>query len=105
MEVPGAPLTLGLGRGALATSGRDHRRWRRGGVEMHHLVDPASGLPSITSLRRVTAYAETAAAAEVTAKALILAGDEAAAREANALGIPCVLVTDDDRVILAGGLA
>ena len=105
VDVPGAPLTLGLGRGALATSGRDHRRWRRGGVEMHHLVDPASGRPAMTSLRRVTAYAETAAAAEVTAKALILAGDEAAATEANALGIPCVLVTDDDRVILTGGLA
>ncbi len=105
VDVPGAPLTLGLGRGALATSGRDYRRWRRGGIEMHHLVDPASGLPAVTSLRRVTAYAETAAAAEVTAKALMLAGEEAAVTEANALGLPCVLITDDDRVILTGGLA
>jgi FAD:protein FMN transferase len=105
VDVPGTTLTLGLGRGALATSGRDHRRWRRGGVEMHHLVDPASGRPAMTSLRRVTAYAETAAAAEVTAKALLLAGEEAAATEADALGLPCVLITTDDRLILAGGLA
>ena len=33
-------LTLGLTRGGLATSGRDRRRWRRGGVEQHHLIDP-----------------------------------------------------------------
>ncbi len=58
VEVPGAPVTLGLGSGALATSGRDHRRWRRGGVELHHLVDPATGLPAVTSLLRVTAFAE-----------------------------------------------
>ncbi len=105
VEMSGAPLTLGLPCGGLATSGRDYRVWRRGGIGLHHLVDPASGLPSTTSLRRVTAYAETAAAAEVAAKALILAGERAATTEANALGIPCVLICDDDRVILAGGLA
>ncbi len=105
VEVPGVPLTLGLRSGALATSGRDYRRWRRGGVELHHLVDPASGLPAVTSLRRVTVHAETAAAAEVAAKALLLAGECAATIEAEALGIPAVLVTDDERVVLAGGLA
>ena len=33
-------LTLGLERGGLATSGTDRRRWRRGGRELHHLIDP-----------------------------------------------------------------
>jgi len=105
VDVPGAPLTLGLGSGALATSGRDHRRWRRGDAEFHHLVDPATGLPAVTSLLRVTAFAESAVGAEVTAKALLLAGEHAARIEADALGIAAVLVTDDGRVVLAGGLA
>ena len=84
----GDPLTLGLRSGALATSGRDHRRWHRGGVELHHLVDPRTGRPAVTSLLRVTAFAETAADAEVAAKALLLAGGPAARTEAEALGIP-----------------
>jgi thiamine biosynthesis lipoprotein len=105
VEVPGASLTLGLQSGALATSGRDHRRWHRGGVEFHHLIDPATGLPSTTSLQRVTAFADSAAAAEVAAKALLLAGEYGARIEAESLGIPAVLVTDDKRVVLVGGLA
>jgi len=105
VEVPGPPLTLGLPSGALATSGRDHRRWRRGGVELHHIVDPSTGLPAATSLLRVTAFADSAAGAEVAAKALLLAGEHAARTEADALGIPAVLITDDGRVVLAGGLA
>ncbi len=105
VEVPGAPLTLGLPSGALATSGLDHRRWRRGGVELHHLIDPATGLPAVTSLLRVTVFADTAAAAEVSAKALLLVGEHAARVEAQALGIPAVFVTGDGRVVLAGGLA
>ena len=105
VETPGRELTLGLASGALATSGRDHRRWRRGGVELHHLVDPSTGLPAVTSLLRVTAFAATAAAAEVAAKVLLLAGERAALVEADALGIPAVLVAGDGRVVLAGGLA
>jgi hypothetical protein len=41
----------------------------------------------------------------VWAKALFLAGAEAAEREADVLGLPCVLVTADGRTRLAGGLA
>jgi hypothetical protein len=42
--------------------------------------------------------------AEVRAKALFLVGAEAAALEAEATGVPAVLVTDDGRVSLVGGL-
>jgi len=105
VDVPGSPLTLGLHCGALATSGRDHRRWRRGGFELHHIIDPASGMPAVTSLQRVTAFGHDAAAAEVTAKALLLAGKDAARIEADRLAVPAVLVTAEGRVELVGGLA
>ncbi len=104
VDVPGTPITLGVTAGGVATSGRDHRRWRRGGVELHHLVDPATGATSRSDLLRVTAVGDSAASAEVAAKTLFLAGERAAAEEASSLGIPCVLVTGDGRVVLAGGL-
>jgi thiamine biosynthesis lipoprotein len=104
VDVPGTPITLGVTAGGVATSGRDHRRWRRGGVELRHLVDPATGAASRSDLLRVTAVGDSAASAEVAAKTLFLAGERAAAEEASTLGIPCVLVTGDGRVVLAGGL-
>jgi FAD:protein FMN transferase len=105
VETSGEPLTLELaGDGALATSGRDRRRWRRNGREAHHLIDPRTGAPSESDLLRVTVVAADAVAAEVLAKALFLAGAERAAAEADADGIPAVLVTEDERTILSGGL-
>jgi FAD:protein FMN transferase len=106
VETGGDPLTLELAHGtALATSGRDRRRWRRDGRELHHLIDPRTGAPSDTDLLRVTVVAPDAVEAEVTAKALFLAGVERAEEEANVSGIPSVLVTEKGRTILAGGLA
>jgi thiamine biosynthesis lipoprotein len=105
VDLPAGSLTLGLARGALATSGVDHRRWRRGGIELHHLIDPRTGLPSVSDLLRVTAFAETAAGAEVNAKTLLLAGEAAARAEAESHGIPAVLLTRDGRVAVVGGLA
>jgi len=91
------------GRG-LATSGRDRRRWRRNGEELHHLIDPATGAPSPSDVLRLTLVAPDAVEAEVWAKALYLAGADEAAREADMRGLPCVLVTADGRTRLAGGL-
>jgi FAD:protein FMN transferase len=105
VDVPGTPLTLGLSRGGVATSGRDVRRWRRGGREQHHLIDPTTGLPSQSDLVGVTVVAATTVEAEVQAKALFLAGESVAAQEARATGLPCILRTRDGRVVRAGGLA
>ena len=106
VEAPDGPLALELsGSCALATSGRDSRRWRRAGRELHHIIDPATGEPSGSDLLRVTVVAHDAVDAEVTAKALFLAGSEAARREADELSIPAVLVTAAGRTITAGGLA
>ncbi|MCZ0986619.1 FAD:protein FMN transferase [Streptomyces diastatochromogenes] len=37
--------TVALRHGGLATSGTTARRWRRGGHDLHHIVDPRTGLP------------------------------------------------------------
>ena len=104
VETADGELTLELTSGGLATSGRDRRRWRRNGEELHHLIDPATGLPSPSDLLRVTVVASDAVEAEVWAKALYIAGEEEAVREADMRGLPCVLVTVDGRARRAGGL-
>lgn len=97
-------LTLELTSGALATSGRDRRRWRRGERELHHLIDPATGVPADGDLLRATVVASDAVAAEVWAKALFLVGGDAGVAEAEALCMPSVFVSTDGRTRLAGGL-
>ena len=89
-------LTLELSRGAIATSGRDRRRWQRGVEELHHLIDPTTGRPAETDLVRVTVVAASATEADVLAKVAFLGA---------AVDAPRVLVTADGRTILAGGLS
>jgi FAD:protein FMN transferase len=105
VETPDGSVTLALERGALATSGADRRRWQTDDGEQHHLIDPATGRSALSDLLRVTVVAPSAVEAEVLAKALFLAGEEGGAAEADALGVPVLLVTIDGRVRTAGGLA
>ncbi len=95
VETADGEITLGLEDGALATSGRDRRRWRRGGEEAHHLIDPTTGAPAAGDLLRVTAVAPTAVEAEVLAKAIFLGAPVEG---------PAVLVTADGRTVVTGGL-
>ncbi len=62
--------------GGLATSGRTKRRWLRGGVEQHHLIDPATGQPSQSPWDEVTVCGSSCLAADVAAKAAFLLGDD-----------------------------
>ena len=104
VETGDGSLTLELTSGALATSGRDRRRWQRSGRELHHLIDPGTGAPADSDLVRATVVATDAVTAEVWAKAVFLAGSEAGAAEADARGLPAVLVSLDGTTRLAGGL-
>lgn len=97
-------MTVELSGGGLATTGRDRRHWRRGGRTLHHLIDPATGTSATGDLVRVTVVAADAIAAEAWAKALFLAGADAAVTEANSRGLACVVVTGDGRTLTAGGL-
>ena len=89
-------LTVELTRGAIATTGRDRRRWRRAGEEYHHLIDPCTGRPAETDLLGVTVVADTAVEAEVLAKVAFLGGE---------VDVPRVLVGADGSVFVAGDLA
>ena len=72
---------------------------------MHHLIDPRTGAPAGSDIVRITVVATDAVDAEVLATSLFLAGMDGAAAEADAAGIPAVIVGADGRTLLAGGLA
>jgi thiamine biosynthesis lipoprotein len=96
VETSDGQITLALEDGAIATSGSDRRRWRRGGTDAHHLIDPKLGLPAAGDYLRVTVVAPSATEAEVLAKAVFLGAPVEG---------PAVLVKADGTTILAGGLA
>jgi FAD:protein FMN transferase len=99
IETGGETITVALEDAAIATTGRDRRRWRRSGDERHHLIDPATGCPAETDLLRVTVVAPTAVEAEVLAKSLFLGGVTAAP------AATAVLVSEDGRTEFTGALA
>jgi len=60
--------------GGLATSTVTRRQWQQDGQPRHHIIDPRSGEPANTHWLSVTVHAPSAVAAEVFAKALLIAG-------------------------------
>jgi thiamine biosynthesis lipoprotein len=96
-------LRVAIAAGAVATSASTRRRWRVGGIEQHHLIDPGTGAPADTGLRAVTIVADEAARAEVVAKAAFVAGADRAAAVAEEAGVTGLLfTTSGDAVLLSG---
>jgi len=60
----------------VATSGVDYRRWRRGTVEQHHIIDPRTRRPAATDLRTATVVAPDATQADLYALLVVLLGRE-----------------------------
>ncbi len=92
LELPGGHREVAIRSGALATSGVSRRRWRRGGVEQHHLVDPRTGEPARHDVWSVTASATNCAQAEVAAKVAFLLGRSEGTRFLLRHGISALLV-------------
>jgi FAD:protein FMN transferase len=62
---------------AAATSGIGRRSWIDvEGRPAHHLLDPSTGRPAYTGIVQATAFAQSAAFAEVCAKAALLSGPD-----------------------------
>ena len=88
--------------GAVATSSVTCRRWRRGDTVLHHIIDPATGLPAQGPWRTASVAAVTCADANAAATAAIVAGARAESWLAGA-GLPARLVGHDGQVVCVGG--
>ena len=97
-------VLLALAEGAVATSSVGGRRWRRGGQTMHHLIDPATGLPGRSDVHTATVLAPTAQQAEVAAKVALLLGRRAGTKRLAAAGLAGLLIGHDGETTMVGAL-
>jgi thiamine biosynthesis lipoprotein len=94
--------TVVLRTGGLATSGTVARRWRRGGVELHHLIDPRTGSPAPEVWRTATVAAACCVDANIASTAAIIRGS-GAVEWLGELGLAARLVAVDGSEVLLGG--
>jgi thiamine biosynthesis lipoprotein ApbE len=95
-EDSGAPIeegeeTISIRSGGIATSSTTVRKWTRGGVALHHIIDPATGLPSDGPWRTATVVAGTCVDANIASTAAIVMGP-AAVQWLEAARLPARLV-------------
>jgi len=93
--------TVALRTGGLATSSTTVRRWRAGGREHHHIVDPRTGLAAEEVWRTASVAAATCVDANTASTAAIIRGREAPAWFERS-GLPARLVGRDGSVCYAG---
>jgi thiamine biosynthesis lipoprotein len=87
---PTVSQTVRLTDAAIATSGRDYRRWERDGHLLHHIIDPYTGRPATSDVLSASVIAPSAVQAEVWAKASIIT--------ATVAPFPTLLVSDDGSI-------
>ncbi len=93
--------TVAVRSGGLATSGIAVRHWRLGTDEVHHLLDPATGLPVAPWWRTVTVCAASCVDANTASTASMVMGP-AAPSWLEARSLPARLVAVDGRVTTVG---
>lgn len=93
---PDQPIAvLAVSDRAVATSSVRIRRWTAGRSQVHHLIDPRTGLPGGAGLCAVTVVSDDVADAEVNAKTLFLEGRDAIADVVRSeLTAACWVTTD-----------
>ena len=98
---PPCQVTLTEGS-AVATSSTVRRTWRRGGVRIHHVVDPRTAAPAAPVWRSATVAARTCVEANTASTAAIILG-RTAARWLSERGLTARLVDQQQRVVHIGG--
>ena len=94
--------SVALRDGGLATSSTRVRSWRRGSQIVHHIVDPATGLPARAWWRTVSVAADSCVHANAAATAAIVLGKRAVPW-LQMLGLPARLVGEGGAVRRVGG--
>ncbi|HET7028921.1 MAG TPA: FAD:protein FMN transferase [Candidatus Limnocylindrales bacterium] len=88
--------------GAIATSSTTVRRWARGDLAVHHLIDPRTGGPVDSPWRTATVAAATCVEANTAATAAIVLGQRAV-DWLERMAMPARLVAQDGSIVRIGG--
>ncbi len=105
LDPPSILTTLGVSDGGIATSSTRTRRWLQHGRERHHMIDPATGLPSLTDIAAATVIANSGWLAEAHATAVLLGGFGDALDYFAAYGLSGLVVALDGSVVATPDLA
>ncbi|MDR5696054.1 MAG: FAD:protein FMN transferase [Armatimonadota bacterium] len=90
----------------VATSGLDFRRWKRGGVIHHHIIDPRTWQPAQTDVFTVTVVAEDVLEANLHALVTMILGARDGLRYLlNQKGVEALMVREDAQVLTTPGFA
>lgn len=100
-ELADGPV-VSIQSGGLATSTTLVRRWIRGGEPLHHLIDPATGLPAAEHWTTVSVAAASCLDANIASCAAILLGPAAPEWLADR-DLPARLVEPDGEVTCVAG--
>jgi thiamine biosynthesis lipoprotein len=85
--------------GALVMSTVAIRRWRRGGQEHHHIIDPRTGRPTDSDVVAVAVADASAARGEALAKAAIIAGSTEGVALLRSANVKAWVVSDHTTMI------
>jgi FAD:protein FMN transferase len=99
--VDGPGQRISVSTGGLATSSTTVRRWRAGGADHHHIVDPRTGSPAEEIWRTVSVAASTCVDANTASTAAIVRG-RAAPAWLERSGLPARLVAPDGTIAYTG---
>ena len=94
--------TISITSGGLATSSTTVRRWTRGGVAQHHIIDPSTGLPSQSRWRTATVAAGSCVDANIASTAAIVM-DRFAQFWLETNGLPSRLVARNGQIHRVAG--
>lgn len=99
-SAPGQTVTISSG--GLATSSTTVRTWEQGDRRVHHIINPATGVPAASCWRTVSVAAGTCTDANIASTAAIIRGD-AAPGWLHGLGLPARLVRYDGTAMTTAG--
>lgn len=88
---------------AIVTSTSLLRRWRRGGEELHHIIDPISGSPTDAGVAAVVARGPEAWWSEGLAKAVMVLGETASATLLEGTGVQATIFRSDGSTVPVHG--
>ncbi len=105
----GSPWAIGVGDGlvvhlsdeAVATSSTAKRRWVTPSGEAHHVIDPRTGLPSVTGVTNAVVVASDATTADALATAVV-ADPARGLRAVTALGGGALIEQDGAWLVTPG---
>ena len=94
---------VSIGEQAVVTSGSYQRYFEADGKTYHHIIEPATAAPAESGLVSVTILCDSGTMADCLSTAMFILGEEQALEYRSTYGgFDMILVTEDDRVIVAG---